>query len=406
MFEGLSRLIIHNFFSVFTLVVFLVILSILVVVHEWGHFAAARKSGMRVYEFGVGFPPRAVGFYRDPATKKIVRVKRNDQSLLQAGGGEAAEPNAYPATVYSLNWLPLGGFCKIKGENGEGADQPDSFGFQAWWKRVLVLVAGVFMNFVLAAALLSIGLSIGIPTDVSQGVPSGAIVVEPPAVVAQEIIQGSPAAEAGLLFGDKILFVDERTVAGSGEFIEYVSRHPDQDIALRVKRGAEEFAVAVRPRPLESGEAPKLGIVLADAAVIRYPWYRALPQGVAAAAVGLGNIFVAVFLLLKGLILGQGLAFDVSGPVGIAAAVGASAKLGIHYLINVTAMISLSLAAMNILPIPALDGGRVLFVLIEKIFRRPVPMRYEQLAHTIGFAFLLLLIIVVTGRDIFGLIGR
>ncbi len=374
-----------------TVFLFLIILSTLVVVHEWGHFATAKKFGMRVHEFGVGFPPRAIGFYRDPATKKIVWIK-------------SREPTTYPATVYSLNWLPLGGFCKIKGENGEEAGQSDSFGFQAWWKRIIVLVAGVGMNVVLAGALLSIGLTIGIPTDVSLGIPKGAIVVEPPAVVAQEVLKRSPAAEGGIAFGDKILFIDDRAVVGSSEFIEYVSRHGDQDITLRVRRGTEERSVTLRPRPLIEGEAPKLGIVLADAAVIRYPWYRALPQGALSAIVGLGNIFVAVYILVKNLILGQGLAFDVSGPVGIAGVVGASAKLGIHYLINVTAMVSLSLAAMNILPIPALDGGRVLFVLIEKIFRRPVPMKYEQAAHTIGFILLLILVVVVTGRDVLGLI--
>ena len=115
-------------------------------------------------------------------------------------------------------------------------------------------------------------------------------------------------------------------------------------------------------------------------------------------------IFIGFYILIKNLIIGHGLAFDVSGPVGIASMVGASARLGVQYLIQVTAMISLSLAAINILPIPALDGGRVLFVLIEKITRKKVPMQYEQLAHTIGFVLLMILVVVVTGRDIAGLV--
>jgi regulator of sigma E protease len=140
--------------------------------------------------------------------------------------------------------------------------------------------------------------------------------------------------------------------------------------------------------------------MLLDAALVRYPWYIALYKGFIAAFFGLINIFLGFYTLIKGLIFGQGMAFDVSGPVGIASVIGQSARMGINYLLNVAAMISLSLAALNILPFPALDGGRVLFVVLEKIFRRPVPQKYEQVAHTIGFLLLLVLIIFVTGRDI------
>lgn len=369
----------------FTVIIFLVILSVLVVAHEWGHFVAARKSGMRVFEFGIGFPPRAVGFYKDPATGKWVRV------------GKPKEGEEYPTTVYSLNWLPLGGFCKIKGENGEQANDPDSFGHHKAWKRVTVLVAGVVMNVLLAAVIFSVGFTVGIPTDVSGGIPQGAIIVGVPSVVIQEVVKGSAAEEAKLQFGDAILAVDDSAAGGAEAFSDYVRRHTEQELVLRVKRGDEEFTVKATPRPI-------LGIVLADAAIIRYPWYRALPEGFAAAGTSLMGIFISLYILLKQLILGQGLAFEVSGPVGIASIVGASARLGFQYLLHVTAMISLSLAAMNILPIPALDGGRVLFILIEKIIRRPVPMKYEQTAHTIGFVLLMILIVIVTGRDILGLV--
>ena len=115
------------------------------------------------------------------------------------------------------------------------------------------------------------------------------------------------------------------------------------------------------------------------------------------------QIVIAFYLLIKGLILGQGLAFEVAGPVGIASIIGESARLGLNYLINTAAMISLSLAVINILPIPALDGGRILFILIEKITGKKVPLKYEQFAHTIGFALLMILIVVVTVRDVLGL---
>ncbi|EKE07086.1 MAG: membrane-associated zinc metalloprotease [uncultured bacterium] len=151
---------------------------------------------------------------------------------------------------------------------------------------------------------------------------------------------------------------------------------------------------------IKNAETPKLGIALADAGVIRYPWYIAIYKGFVATFIGLINIFVGFYYLLKGLILGQGLVFDVAGPVGIANIVGQSAKLGFNYLLNITAMLSLSLAAINILPIPALDGGRIVFVVLEKILKKPVPMKYEQIAHTIGFVLLMTLIVVVTWRDV------
>lgn len=391
----------------FTVLLFIIILSILVAVHEFGHFIAARKSGMRVYEFGIGFPPRLVGVYRDPVTKKLVWVRHDRFQQAESQEPKANSQSEYPATVYSLNWLPIGGFCKIKGENGEAAMEPDSFGAGKAWKRVIVLVAGVAMNVLLAAVLLGIGFGIGLPTAIEEGetLPPGAELVSAPSIVVEQVLADSPAEKVGVQFGDRILSVDERAVTNAKEFVEYVAAHGEQEIYLIVERGGERKELPpARPAVLSDvNQTPRLGIRLADAAIVRYPWVLAIPKGFAAAGLGLVNIYISFYLLLKNLILGQGLIFDVSGPVGIASVVGQSARLGIQYLIQVTAMISLSLAAINILPIPALDGGRVLFVMIEKIFRRPVPMKYEQLAHTIGFVLLLILIVVVTGRDIFAL---
>lgn len=388
----------------FTVILFIVILSLLVSVHEFGHFVAARKSGMRVYEFGLGFPPRALGVYRDPVTKKFVWVRAGKSNLSETVGGDE-RIEEYPATVYSLNWLPLGGFCKIKGESGEDANQLDSFGFQKSWKRVTVLVAGVAMNIVLAALLFSLGFSIGLPTDVSDGIDPEAIVVQEPGVIVEQVVKDSPAQKAGVKFGDKILALDNVAVYSAKQMMAYVEAHGTSQIAVHLKRGQEDKIVTATPvKLLVGGSGPRLGVRLADAAVIRYPWYRAIPKGFAAAGIGLVNIFISFYILIKNLVIGHGLAFDVSGPVGIASIVGQSARLGVQYLIQVTAMISLSLAAINILPIPALDGGRVLFVIIEKITRKKVPMQYEQLAHTIGFVLLMVLVVIVTGRDIIGLV--
>lgn len=383
-----------------TLIIFLLVLSVLVIAHEWGHFIVARKCGMRVYEFGLGFPPRLGGIYKNPKTGKWTWVwGKGKSSLKETVGGDPREEE-YPGTLYSFNWLPLGGFVRIKGENGEAGNDKDSFTYHKAWKRSAVLVAGVTMNVILAGLLLAGGLMIGLPADFSAGIDERAIVVEEPAVMIQQVETDSPADKAGFAFGDKVLSLNGEAAEGTDEMIAYVGQRGGETLTLEVDRAGELLTFEIAPTVLEQGDQPRLGVVLADAGVIRYPWYWAIPKGFIAAFFGLINIFVGLFLLLKHLILGQGLLFEVSGPVGIANVIGQSARLGVNYLIHVSAMISLSLAALNILPIPALDGGRLLFVIIEKITGKPVPMRYEQTAHTVGFVLLMTLILVVTWRDI------
>jgi len=392
-----------------TIIIFILILALVVLAHEWGHFITARKSGMKVYEFGFGFPPRAIGFYRDPKTKKIVWVRGGKKKDLQntVGGDGDRNEEEFPAMVWSLNWLPLGGFCKIKGENGEQGNEPDSFGFQKAWKKVVVLAAGVTMNVVLAGILLSIGFMIGLPADLSVGVDSKAIVLEDSAVMVQMVDADSPADIAGLKYGDKILSVGEVEVHKVEDLLNYLqdNKNNTAEKQVTVLREGEELSLVMKTAEIKSGEDyPRFGFAPADIGIVRYPWYIALYKGFVAAGIGVINILVLFYVLIKNLIIGNGLAFSVSGPVGIAVMVGDSARLGFSYLIRTSAMISLSLAVINILPIPALDGGRILFILIEKIFRKPVPMKYEQAAHTIGFLLLMALVVVVTFRDVLGLI--
>ncbi len=386
-----------------TVIIFLAVLSVLVIAHEWGHFIVARKNGMKVHEFGLGFPPRLGGIYRDPKKKKWILVWGKGKSSMNETVGGAKREQEYPTTLYSFNWLPLGGFVKIKGENGEDAKDKDSFMYHSAGKRSAVLVAGVVMNYLLAAVLLAVGLMFGLPTDFRGGIDESAVVVQEPAVTIQQVQQDTPAEVAGIQFGDKVLRINNTEVKNSDEMIAYVQKHSNEELSLQIDRAGEQVDISVTPTILEGEETARLGIVLADAGIIRYPWYTAIPKGIAAASIMLVNIFIGFFLLIKNLILGQGLLFDVAGPVGIANVVGQSAKLGFNYLIHISAVISLSLAALNILPIPALDGGRLLFVIIEKITKKPVPMKYEQIAHTLGFLLLMALIIVVTWRDIAGL---
>jgi len=383
-----------------TIILFLLILGLLVVVHEWGHFITARKSGMKVHEFGFGYPPRAFGFYRDPVTKKIIWIWGKGKSSLKKTVSGDEQQDEFPATLWSFNWLPLGGFVRIKGENGEEAGDNDSFQYHKAWKRIMVLVAGVTMNFILAVAILGFGFMIGLPTDLSQGVDANAIIVEEAGVLVQQVNADSPADSAGVQFGDVIKHIGDMDIKTVADVHTILENKVGETLTLRVQRGNELVDMTIIPEAVEGQSRAILGVAIAEAGVVRYPWYIALYKGLFAATFGLINIFVAFYFLIKNLILGHGLLFDIAGPVGIATVVGQSAKLGFNYVLNITAMLSLSLTAINILPIPALDGGRVLFIIIEKIIRKPVPMKYEQIAHTIGFVLLMLLVVVVTWRDV------
>lgn len=385
-----------------TVIIFIIVLSILVFVHEFGHFITARMFRMKVYEFALGFPPRIIGVYKDPKTGKLhwhwgfgKKAKALREKHINKEGIEE-----FPATLYTFNLLPLGGYCKIKGENGEKEAEKDSFGHHAWWKRLIVLSAGVFMNFLLAGFLLGFGLMVGLPTDISLEKDPDAIIVGEPAVVIQQVLEDSAAQEAGIEFGDKIIAANGQSITRSADLITFVRENGQKEMTVHVIRNDEELDITITPTIDAEGEPARMGVLLADAAIVRYPWYSAIFKGFAAAFFGLINIFAGFYYLIKFLILGKGLVFDVAGPVGIAVLIGQSARLGLNYLINVTATISLSLAAINILPIPALDGGRILFVIIEKITNKKVPIRYEQAAHTIGFIVLIGLILLVTGRDL------
>lgn len=385
-----------------TVIVFILILALLVLSHEFGHFIIARWRGMRVFEFGFGLPPKIFGVYKDPTTGKFKWVLGRVNST-KAEHAASSDGN-FPATVYSLNLLPIGGFCKIKGEEGDNAGDSDSFMFCKAWERALVLVAGVSMNVVLAAVLLTLGFMVGLPTDMSAGVDVKAIIVEDTKVMVQYVDKNSPAEQTGIKYGDRIISLNNEEMKSSAQMIDYVKSHNQKAIEVKVERGGKELSYNIIPNIIKEGEVgARLGVVLADAGIIRYPWYIALYKGVVATGIGIVNIVVAFCLLIKNLIVGNGLLFDVSGPVGIAMMVGQSARLGLSYLINLTAMLSLTLAVINILPIPALDGGRLLFIGFEKIFRRQMPMKYEQLAHTIGFVLLLGLIAIITWRDVAGL---
>ncbi|MBT3949075.1 hypothetical protein HOF40_03235, partial [Candidatus Parcubacteria bacterium] len=245
-----------------TVLLFILILGVLVIVHEFGHFITARMSGMKVYEFGFGYPPRVLSFYRDPKTKKIKFIwgkgsssakasadKKSGATLTNTIGGGEREEDEFPGMLYSINLLPIGGFVRIKGENGEEAQDPDSFGAHKAWKRVVVLVAGVTLNVIFAAIVLGVGFMIGLPTDMSRGVDKHAEIVENPSVIVQQVQVDTPADEAGIKFGDKILRIGEgntewtKEEEWSGESVDslslvaFVNEREGEEVSMIIARG-------------------------------------------------------------------------------------------------------------------------------------------------------------------------
>lgn len=372
----------------FTLIIFIAVLAVLVLSHEFGHFIVARKSGITVEEFGFGFPPRLIGIRRlrfgGKSSWQIIWNKRQLEQTLEHHIG----------TLYSINLIPLGGFVKIKGENpdDEIAQDADSFSSKKTWQKASVLAAGVIMNFFLAAILLSIGYMIGMPAvgdEVSQDSKLEVV----------ETMSGKPAALAGIVAGDKIIKVGGIEHSSVPEFQNYVNSHRTETVAFTIEREGKIFEKNIKPALIDNNKFG-IGVAILPVGKIQYVWYRAIYEGTITAGKYLIMIFVGLWTLVHGLFAGVAMKEAVAGPVGVAVLTGQAARLGFVYLLQLTAILSLNLAALNILPIPALDGGRLFFVFWNKIFRRPVNPHTEQLIHTVGFVLMMFLVIMVTVKDI------
>lgn len=355
---------------VITILLFFGILAALILVHEWGHFMVARKSGIRVDEFGFGFPP------------KLLSVKKGD-------------------TTYSMNAVPLGGFVKIYGEEGEGENEPESFASKPVSIRMAVVLAGVTMNFLLAIALLSFGFWYGLPEIIDEASAQQARNAK---VMIMQISPDSPAMAADIKVGDAIIGAvyrgektDVRTVK---EAQDIISAHKGEEFALVIERGNEIVEKKVMPRVEVPKDQGALGVVLEKTAIVSYPWYQAIGKGVTA-AFSMTWAFLTAFLAIIAHLVTEGkLIADIAGPVGIGALTHQVSQLGFSYIIQFAAILSINLTIINALPFPALDGGRVIFLAVEGIKGSPVSRRYERVVHMAGFAILITLMVVVTARDI------
>ncbi|MFH1789751.1 MAG: M50 family metallopeptidase [bacterium] len=394
----------------FTLFVFLIILGLLVLSHEAGHFVAARKSGMKVYEFGFGFPPRAFGVRvltklpEEDDSKEVGLLKQKKpikKYKFISGRGRVedmpVESGWEGGTIYSMNWFPLGGFVRIKGEEGQESG-PDSFVSKSFTRKAIVLVSGVAMNVLLAAVIFSIGFMVGLPQAL-DGVDNSLMVKDRKLQIMQ-ILPNKPAESAGLKVGDSFLKIGEIVSPTLEQMQEYVNANKDSEITFQIERGSELIEKTIKPEIYIDTGKGGIGVAISEVGMVKYPWHKAIYNGFLMTFIYLKEILIAFYFIIKGLFAGNGAGAAVSGPIGIAVMTGQIAKLGIPYLLNFTAILSLNLAIINILPLPALDGGRLLFLAFGRIFKRDVPLKFEQLAHTLGFLALMALVIVITVKDI------
>jgi regulator of sigma E protease len=352
-----------------TILLFILLLSLLVFVHEFGHFFIAKKSGMEVEEFGFGFPPR------------LFAIKKN-------------------GTDYSINWIPLGGFVRIKGETGDHAGEPGSFSSKGFWARFSVLIAGVSMNFLLAAVLFAIGFMVGLPTIVSDHLPESAT-IEGQSVQVMSVLENSPAAAAGLEAGDIIASLDDQVFTESEAARAYFAENADEGVATLVQHldGTYE-TVTLTAEELESAGIYGVGLGLVTTGMISFAPHQAVVQGAWTTVLMTWEVCKAFGGLVRDMVVSQEVDVNLSGPVGIAVMTGEVAQMGFVYLLQFAAVLSINLGVINLFPFPALDGGRIIFLFIEKITRKQLNARMEAAVHNIGFIVLMALVVLVTYRDI------
>jgi len=368
-----------------TIGVFIVILAVLVLVHEAGHFFAARIFGIRAEEFGFGFPPRVFG---------MQKLKAGRWKFLSSRGDGDPEGG----TIYSLNWFPLGGFVKIKGESGENQIDKDSFAARPIWQRGIVLAAGVTMNVVLAFVLLVAALMIGMPQDIRDLSDSDLAKIKNPQVQILEVEKGYPA-DGIFRPGDVIVSLDGIKIKTIDDVQKYVNEHRD-GIKVGYLRGKIEGESSLVPKIIEGEDRAVMGVNLSEVAFVSYPILTSIAKGFNSTISLIGAILNGYYDLFARLFSGKGVSADISGPIGIAVYTGMVVKLGFIYVLQFSVVLSLNLAILNFIPFPALDGGRFLFLIIEKIRGKAVHSRIENFSHTVGFILLMALVVLITYRDI------
>lgn len=364
-----------------SVILFIIILGILVLAHELGHFLAAKKFGIRVDEFAIGFPPRLF-------SKKI---------------GE---------TVYAVNAVPIGGYVKIYGEDGdEEKEKKESeadiktggkMSAAPRWKQAVILCSGVLGNLIFAWFLLSIGFMVGLPTSLGGPFTNE---IKNQKLIITEVLPSSPAFEAGIKTGDQILSLNSgnKSLASpdgeeAGNFISALPDGSAVDFTLLRQKATTTASAIVKEGVISSGKG--VGIAMEDAGILQLSFGKSVVAGAVATFNMTKSVAVGIIGLFRDIFTGQANFSSLTGPVGIANMVGDAERMGLINLLLLTVLISVNLAVINIVPFPALDGGRLLFLGIEAIVRKPLNPKFARRANQAGFVLLLLLMAIITYKDI------
>lgn len=357
-----------------SIIIFLLVLAILIFVHELGHFLVAKKFGIRVDEFAIGFPPRIW-------SKK------------------------YGETTYAINSIPFGGYVKIFGENPDeesmkGPDSARSFVNAGKLKQATVLVSGITFNILFAWTVLSISFMSGLTTSVRD---SYASYVKNPHVIVIGVQADSPAKLAGFAGGEAIISLEadgnKIVTANMEEVRDFISKS-NGPIKIDYRLGNEMKTATVTASEGLIEERKAIGIAMDTVGTVKLPVHRALFEGGKLTGATIKNVAIGLYHFIFDAFRGKADFSQVTGPVGIVGLVGEASTLGIVYLMSFAAFISINLAVINIIPFPALDGGRLLFVAIEAMRRRAISPKIANALNGIGFALLILLMLVVTYKDI------
>jgi regulator of sigma E protease len=360
-------------------IIFIIVLfSLLVIIHEWGHFIMARRNGVGVEEFGIGFPPYLWG--------KVVK-----------------------GTLYSFNLLPLGGFVRLKGEDAAETG-PGTFASATYWAKFKILLAGVFLNLVTAVVVLFVLCLTGVPSLGSQFDPQflHPTSAEPKQLLIGAVTPGSPADKAGIKKGDFILQANGAVLEDDASLRNFTKTNAGQEVTIKVKTSGEERDVKVKLREPGSTEG-YLGVGANQIHKIKYsPWEAAVAAVYMTLAlfwatiVGVLNLLISIPLLIMGLFAAKvpAAAEMASGPLGIFFILQSLSVLGYSYVFLFIANIAVALAAFNVLPLPALDGGRLALITWQKITRRKISSDTEAKIHTYGFIALLGLMLLITVYDL------
>lgn len=360
-----------------TLLSFIFVFTIIVMIHELGHFLAARFFGVRVDEFAFGFPPRLW-------SKKV------------------------KDTVYAVNLLPLGGYVKLYGENGEATKEKTNLVNKKPWQKGIIFGAGVFMNLLLGWVLLTGFYLVGGKSFI-MGMENYKGIQNTQAVYITEVVPGSPAAISGITTGDKIKTVEGTEVTVDAMVIQKISEAKAQgknEISLVVEKNGqtEPKTLATYKEKIKAGnrevEIDRIGIAVETRGKIKASWYLAPIVAIQEefriaemTVVGFGKFLADIFTKFR-------LSSDVGGPIAIAQMSGAAARLGAAALLQFVIILTITLGVLNILPFPALDGGHIFFLILEKGIRREISPKVKDTMNQVGFALLLLLIAVITFKDI------